>query len=291
MLNAPTTALVLEGGGMRNSYTAPMVDQLIAKDVNFGWVGGVSAGATHTANFLAKDRNRAVRSFGDFASDPRAGGLRSFLRGSGYFNGEYAYEISGLPDSEFPFDWDTFSANETPFRIGATRADNGESVYWGREDISGREDFMRKLRCSGTMPGLMRTPTVDGVAYVDGALGASGGLLIDAAIADGFDKFFVVRTRPRGFRRVAPRSTTAVKQLLRTRPAVAEAMLTRHLRYNKTAKLIEDLEAEGKARVFYPDDMRIANTERNPTKLRDSFNAGMAQTVREWDDIMDFLQE
>ena len=150
---------------------------------------------------------------------------------------------------------------------------------------------MRKLRCSGTMPGLMRTPTVDGVAYVDGALGASGGLLIDAAIADGFDKFFVVRTRPRGFRRVAPRSTTAVKQLLRTRPAVAEAMLTRHLRYNKTAKLIEDLEAEGKARVFYPDDMRIANTERNLTKLRDSFNAGMAQTVREWDDIMDFLQE
>ena len=103
MLNAPTTALVLEGGGMRNSYTAPMVDQLIAKDVNFGWVGGVSAGATHTANFLAKDRNRAVRSFGDFATDPRAGGLRSFLRGSGYFNGGVCLRDLWSPRFGIPF--------------------------------------------------------------------------------------------------------------------------------------------------------------------------------------------
>ena len=58
-----------------------------------------------------------------------------------------------------------------------------------------------------------------------------------------------------------------------------------------TAEVIEQLESDGKALVFYPDDMRIQNTERNLQKLKQSFNAGMAQTVREWDSWMEFLQQ
>ena len=68
-------------------------------------------------------------------------------------------------------------------------------------------------------------------------------------------------------------------------------MLTRHERYNHYAEVIEQLESDGKALVFYPDDMRIQNTERNLQKLKQSFNAGMAQTVREWDSWMEFLQQ
>lgn len=290
MVHAPDVALVFEGGGMRNSYTAACVDQLIAKNVTFGWVGGVSAGATHTANLLSRDRSRATRCFVEFAADPRTGGMRSFLRGDGYFNGEYAFEVAGHPGQDLPFDWDAFQADDTPMRIGATRADNGETVYWGREDITKLEDFMRMMRCSGTMPGLMPTPTFRGVDYVDGALGRSGGLVVDAAMDDGFEKLFVIRTRPRGFRRTAPRGPGLVRRMLRARPAVAEAMLTRHVRYNHYCDVIDQMEKDGKALVFYPDDMRIPNTERNIVKLRQSFNAGMAQTVREWDDWMEFLQ-
>lgn len=290
MVHAEKVALVYEGGGMRNSYTAAVVDQLIYNSVTFGWVGGISAGATHTANYLSGDRIRARKCFVEFGADPRTGGVRSFLRGTGYFNAEYIYEAVGLPDADLPFDWDAFHANPTPFRIGATRADNGETVYFGREDCPTLQDFMRRIRCSSTLPGLMPVPEVDGVEYVDGALGESGGLAVDAAIKDGFEKFLIVRTRPRDFRRTPPRSPQLVKRLLRKRPVVADLMLTRHERYNKSCDLIEELERSGQAKVFYPDNMKIANTERNFPKLQQAFNYGLEQTQREWDDWMEFLE-
>ena len=53
-INARDTALIFEGGGMRNSYTAACVKTLIANGVEFGWVGGVSAGASHTVNFFVQ---------------------------------------------------------------------------------------------------------------------------------------------------------------------------------------------------------------------------------------------
>src|SRR5690625_6989179 len=81
-INAHDTALIFEGGGMRNSYTAACVKKLIDNGVEFGWVGGVSAGASHAVNFLSLDSFRAVESFVDFAKNPSFGGLSSMLRRS-----------------------------------------------------------------------------------------------------------------------------------------------------------------------------------------------------------------
>ena len=43
-INQPDVALIFEGGGMRNSYTAPVVVELLARNINFGRVYGISAG-------------------------------------------------------------------------------------------------------------------------------------------------------------------------------------------------------------------------------------------------------
>ena len=37
-INQPDVALIFEGGGMRNSYTAPVVVELLARNINFGRV-------------------------------------------------------------------------------------------------------------------------------------------------------------------------------------------------------------------------------------------------------------
>lgn len=289
-MQATNVALVLEGGGMRNSYTAACIDQLLAHDIHFGWVGGISAGASHSVNFLSGDRKRTRESFVELGSHPKTGGIKSLLRGSGYFNAEYIYETAGAPGNDLPFDWEAFTANPTPLRIGAVRADTGESVYWGREDMPDLSALMRRVRASSTLPGLMPVPTIDGVDYVDGALGDSGGLIIDQAIKDGFEKFLILRTKPRGFVRPAPRSPQLVKQLLRKRPAVAEALLRRPECYNAAAATIDELESAGQAKVFYPENMKIQNTERKFSKLEESWNFGMAQTRREWDEWMEFLE-
>lgn len=290
-IDARNVALVIEGGGMRNSYTAACITELINHGVNFGWVGGISAGASHTVNFLSRDPKRARESFVEFGANPRTGGIRSMMRGTGYFNAEYIYETAGAPDNDMPFDWETFTANPTPFRIGATRADNGETVYWGREDIHDLPGLMKRVRASSTLPGLMPVPSIDGVEYVDGALGASGGLIIDAALNDGFEKFLVLRTKPKGYVRPPLRSPRLVRQLLRKRPAVAEAMIARPAKYNAAADKIVQLEKAGQAKVFYPENLRVSNTERRLSRLRESWASGMEQTQREWDDWMRFLTE
>lgn len=91
-INQPDVALIFEGGGMRNSYTAPMVVELLARNLNFGCVYGISAGSSHTVNYLVRDATRARASFVELVKYPRFGGWGSFLRGTGYFNSPYLYE-------------------------------------------------------------------------------------------------------------------------------------------------------------------------------------------------------
>ncbi len=286
---ASDVALIFEGGGMRNSYTAACVSELIEQQVRFGWVGGISAGASHTVNFLSHDAERSRKSFVEFGAAPGTGGISSFLRGDGYFNAEYIYETSGLPGNEFPFDWETFSADATPFRIGAMHAGTGETVYWGRDDLTDLPSLMKRVRASSTMPVLMKTPEVDGEPYVDGALGSSGGILLEAAENDGFGRFLVICTRPRDYVKPEVKYPGAVRRVLRDTPAVAEAVITRPARYNATKRRLLELEEQGRALLFFPEHMRISNTERKIDKLRASYEAGAIQTGADWPRWMEFL--
>lgn len=288
-LDAPDVALICEGGGTRNSFTAAAVHELLTQGVRPGWIGGVSAGASHTVNFLSHDPERVRESFVEFSASPSSGGVGSFIRGDGYFNAEYIYETAGLPGNDLPFDYDTFAADPTPFRIGATHAITGETVYWGRDDITGLESLLKRVRASSTLPVIMNMPTVDGEPYVDGALGVSGGIPVDAAEADGFGRFLVLCTRPRDYVRPEVKYPGTVRRLLSRYPTVADAVIARPAIYNRTKQRLLEMEKQGRAYLFFPDEMRISNTERNPDKLKAAYYDGLVQTRREWDRWMEFL--
>lgn len=287
MIDAKDTALVIEGGGMRNSYTAACIVKLLKEEVEFGWVGGVSAGSSHTVNFLSRDVVRSEESFVDFAKNPSFGGLGSLLRGSGYFNAEFIYEKAA--DQDMPFDWEAFAANPAQMCISAERADTGESVYWGREDIKTQEDLMVRVRASSTLPLIMPMRVIDGAPYVDGAMGESGGILIEQAEKAGFEKFLFLGSKPRGYVRPEVGQPAALRRIFRKYPAVAEAMIARPARYNASKDRLLELEKEGRAQLFFPEDMQVASTERSVTKLRSNYEAGRAQTYAEWPAWKEFL--
>ncbi|WP_297004076.1 patatin family protein [uncultured Corynebacterium sp.] len=286
---ATDVALVCEGGGARNSFTAAAVHEFMVNDVHFGWVGGVSAGASHTVNFLSHDPERARESFVEFTASPASGGVGSLIRGDGYFDAEYIYETAGLPGNDLPYDFDTFLTDPTPFRIEATSARTGETVRWGRGDITDLESLLKRVRASSTLPVIMNTPEVDGEPFVDGALSGSGGIPVDAAESDGFERFLVLCTRPRNYVRPQVRYPAAVRRLLGRYPAVADAVVARPDRYNATKRRLMELERQGRALLFFPEEMRISNTERNLDKLKATYYDGLVQTGRDWDRIMEFL--
>lgn len=287
--NVPGTALVFEGGGMRASYTSGLLVALLKAGIHLGWVGGVSAGSSNTVNYVSRDAWRARHSFTDFAADPRFGDWRTFVRGQGLFNAQYIYEETGLPGAALPFDWETFTANPATVRIGAFNATRGEHVYWGREELPTLTDLMVRVRASSTMPVVMPPVTIDGEVFVDGALGPSGGIPLDAARADGHERFLVVLTRERGYVKTPSRGDWYVRRHFRRLPAVAEALRRRPARYNATREEVWELERAGAAYVFVPETMPVTNGTRDVARLRTSHEAGLAQARRELPAIREFL--
>lgn len=287
--NVTDTALLFEGGGMRASYTAGVVVALLEAQLHLDWVGGISAGASNACNYLSRDPARARRSFTDFAADPQFGDLRTFVRGEGLFNARYIYQQAGLPGQALAFDWDTFAANPAQLRIGGFRARTGEQVHWGRDDYADIHALMVRVQASSTMPVLMPPVVIEEEIYVDGALGPAGGIPLDAAREDGYDKFLAVLTRPRHYRKPPQGGAWFFRRHFRRLPAVTDALLDRARRYNQTRDELFRLEQEGRAYLFVPEQMPVGNGERSVAKLRASHQAGLAQARREIPAIRAFL--
>ncbi len=287
--NVTGVALVFEGGGMRASYTSAVVAALLDAGIHLDWVGGISAGSSNTANYVARDASRAKKSFVDFVGDRRFGGVRTFLRGQGYFNARYIYEQTAAPHQALPFDFETFRANPAQRRIGAFECDTGTQVYWGGQDLDTLPDLMRRVRASSTMPVLMPPVHLDGKTYVDGALGPTGGIALDAARTDGYRRFFVVLTQERGYRKRPGRAPWLFDTYFRRFPAAAEALDTRWRRYNQTRDELFDLEASGDAYLFVPDRMPVGNATTDVAALQASYDAGLAQARAELPRWREFL--
>lgn len=283
------TALVFEGGGMRAAFSSGFSTVLLDHDLHLPWVGGISAGSSCTVNYVSRDRVRAERTFVDIAAHPNFGGWRTWVAGKGLFNAEWLYQHTSRPHQPLPLDMTTFAASPAEVRVGAVRCEDGEMVYWGREDLTDLDYLALRVRASSTMPLLMPLTTIDGVDYCDGALGPTGGIAVDAAMRDGYDRFLVVMTRERGYRKPPAKFPPAYRTLFRRYPAVAQAILDRPDNYNRTLDELFELEREGRAYLVFPDRMPIQNSERRVPVLRSVFRAGRAQAQREVGAIREFL--
>lgn len=285
--NIYDTALIFEGGGMRACYTAGFVSVLLEHGLYFNYVAGISAGASHTVNYLSRDQVRARRSFTDIVLDHSFGDFSSWLKGNGFFNSNYIYSQSPREDGTLPFDFDTFSRNEAECAIGAFLRREGGMVYWHREDMQSFEDLSLRVRASSTVPYLMPETEIDGKIYVDGGL--ENGIPLEIAEADGYRRFVIVLTRERGFRlNPVPRFRLVLRVLERNR-VETEALMTRHLRYNQTLERIEQLEREGRAYVFYPDSIDLTMMDRDREKLLSQYIEGHEQAIRDLPRLLAFL--
>lgn len=274
---------------MRASYTSGLIVALLEEGLHLDWVGGISAGASHTCNYLSRDAWRTRHAFTDFASDPRFGNWRTFVRGQGLFNARYIYEQSGLPDEALPFDWETFTANPAQVCIGSFDAVTGNTVYWRRPELATFEDVMVKVRASSTMPVVMPPVRVGDHVFVDGALGTSGGIPLEPARQDGFRKFLIVLTQEEGYVKGPQRHEWFYRNHFRRLPAIADALRERPAVYNRVREEVFDLRSSGDAYVFVPEHMKLSNGERNIATLRAAYAAGLDQARREMPAIREFL--
>ena len=304
--NTPRIALIFEGGGMRNALTAAVASTLLRTGIHFPKAYGISAGAELAVDYISRSLTRLERFFPTLAHDPKAGGARSFLRGRGFFNTAYAFvdvarkaeraaretaPTSGLDYAALRFDYPTLAATDADVHIEAFDARTGTTKAWEKASMPDTDAVMERVAASCSYPLFTPPLYVDGVRYIDGGMGTSHGLCLDAAIADGFTRFFVVRTQPRDHRMppLNPAKRACYKAAYARLPKAYEAIAARPAAYNALLDRIDGLERDGVAYVFCPTTMPLTYMTSSPARLEAAYQAGLAQFGGELDRCLDWL--
>ena len=68
-------------------------------------------------------------------------------------------------------------------------------------------------------------------------------------------------------------------------------MTSRWIRYNESCDLLDQWEREGRAYVFYCDDLTGAGQERDVELLQANYDAGYAQIQRDFPALMRFIED
>lgn len=289
--NVLDCALVFEGGGYRAAYTAGIANALLEERIHFDFVCGISAGASHTIDYVSRDQDRVHRSFlGMHGGSDVPGGVASVLRGKRLYNADYLYE-GCVEDGFLPFDWETFVANPARVAISAFERDTGRTRVFTKEDMPTWEAMMARVRASSTLPVMMKPEPVDGVTYLDGGLGEGAGMPLFMAERAGYEKFFVVATRPVGYRKdpPGPKEEKLVARLGRNYPYLRDALLTRWERYDAALDHLHELELAGRCFVVRPDMMPVSSTTMDETALRTAYGLGHTQALRDMPTYKRFL--
>ena len=279
-----SVGIVLEGGGMRGLYTAGVLDRLLDEQLDVDGMVTVSAGALFGVNYVSKQKGRALDYNLDYIKDKRYMGIRSLLKTGDIVNKEFAYYT--VPFSLNVFDEEAFKQSGIDYYVTVTNLETGQAEYI---KINAPFQQMEALRASGSMPFVSKIIEHDGKKYLDGGVGDS--IPVQKAKELGYDKLIVVLTRPLEYRKTQS-SRKVVDAFYGKYPWFADKLKDRHLQYNETVEKIIDMEAKGELFVIRPSKtIPIKRLERDPDKLQEIYDLGLADTEALIKELKDYLNK
>ncbi|MBB6452357.1 putative patatin/cPLA2 family phospholipase [Salirhabdus euzebyi] len=279
------TGLILEGGGMRGSFTAGVLHYFMENDLYFPYVIGVSAGACNGSSYLSrqKDRNRIVNI--DYIEHPEYISIKRFFKNRELLGMDFLF--NKLPNELAPFDYETFYKAPEKFIVGTTDCQTGQAVYF--EKSAHQNNMLTILRASSSLPFIAPEVEYDGKYLLDG--GISDPIPIRKSESDGNRKNVVILTRNEGYVKSKSSFQWYVKRKFRHYPSLAKTMLERHETYNKTVQYIEEQEKNGNAFVIRPiEKLEVSRIERNPDKLKRLYVQGYEEAQRKGKALNEFLK-
>ncbi len=279
--------LVLEGGGMRATYTAGVLDAFLDEDIDLRYVIGVSAGANAGGDYVAGQRERNHRVFVDMTADRRYAGWRNVLRERSWFGMRFLFET--LPDELAPFDYDAFHRSPRLLTVVVTDCATGNPVYLRQRDHDPRWWVRTVQRATCSLPVLSPPVVIDGRPCLDG--GVVDSIPIARAIADGNPRNVVVLTRNNGYRKPPDRPGPLTRTLLHRYPAVLQALRERPVRYNASLDLVESLERAGTAFVIRPvRPLVVGRMERDMARLEALYRQGYDETMQRVPELREWMR-
>ena len=278
------TGLVLEGGGVRGSYVAGVLDVFLEQGIGFDGVIGNSAGAIHGCSYLSGQKGRSIRYYKKYCGDYRFMSFRSWLMTGDLVGVDFCYHE--LPEKLDVYDNEAFKCCGVPFYVVCTNVETGKPEYIRITDMNRQIDY---LRASASLPYFSRIVEIDGKKYLDG--GCSDSVPVKAFREMGYERNVLILTQPVDYRK-EPEFTTAAKVAYRKYPALAESLRNRHETYNETAELINKLEKSGDVFVIRPARaLDIGRMEKDPRNVERVYYLGRRDALEHCDQLRQWLME
>ena len=277
--------LVLEGGGMRALFTAGVLDALLdVKELDVDGIVGVSAGALFGANYVSRQKERAIRYNKKYARDKRYMGLHSWITTGNAVNKEFAfYEIPFKLDV---FDQEKFKQSKIDFYVVMTNVENGQAEYVLIKDVF---EQMEYLRATSALPFASKIIEINGKKYLDG--GISDSIPIDYCESLGYDKIILILTRPKDAHK-NDKLSFLYKLVYRKYPNLVERLINMGKDYEIVLKKIKDLENEKKIFVIRPPKvLKIGRLEKNEKKIQNVYDIGLNTGIKEKGNLLKYLNK
>ena len=260
--------LVLEGGGMRGTFTSGVLDYMMDHGIEVPYGIGVSAGACNGVSYVSRQRGRAKFSNIDLLEKYKYIGLNHLLRTGSIIDMDMLY--NHFTEEILPFDYDSYFARSMRFEMVTTDCLTGQPCYM--EEHSDRRRLIDIVKASASLPYVCPICSVDNRPMLDGGIVDS--IPIERAFSQGYERNIVVLTRNRGYRK-KEKTFKLPAFVYRQYPHLREALRVRSLLYNRQLSLVERLEDEGRIVVVRPEKpVVVGRMERNVQRLTDLYHEG-----------------
>lgn len=277
--------LILEGGGMRGIYTAGVLDFFIEKNIEVDITIGVSAGSCHASSYLSKQYKRAYNATVDYLNDKRYLSFSNLIKTGSIFGMDFMF--NKIPNELNIYDYDTFAKSKSKFVVVATNCETGSPEYFELKDLK-KEIIYMQASCS--IPMFANIVEIDDFKLVDG--GVSDSIPIEYSLNQGYKKNIVVLTRDVTYKKNKQKFLPIVNKKYKKYPNLIKAIENRHLNYNKSLTLVNQLEKDGDVLVIRPKKpVNVSQIEKNAKKLTSLYEEGYDDAKELYDKILDFIKK
>ncbi len=263
------TALIVEGGGQRGVFSFGITDTFIKRNFDpFDIYIGVSNGVAVLYWYLIRETDNNLEKMlyaasGDYFS------YKNIFTGKDIFNVHQMY-TDGEKKFRPNIEKISNNLNKKKYIAVVTDAINAKAEYYS----FGESEWMPKMIASGTLPILVRTPSlINGRRKFDG--GIADPLPVEKAYEMGAKKIIVIRTYEKKFRRKLKFENYIGALLSREYPKLRRALLNHDETYNKALNFInnppEDCEI---VQLCPPEKLKSKRDSKNIEILKRDYEIG-----------------
>ncbi|MDD6675201.1 MAG: patatin family protein, partial [Lactimicrobium massiliense] len=177
-----------------------------------------------------------------------------------------------------------FENPDRRFVAVATNLETGKPVYFEKGKCT---DIFKAVQASATVPYISKPVEIDGDQYLDGGLSVR--VPYEWALAEGYEKIVVIRTRDRAYRKKIA-GPLAINKMYRKLPEAVYDLDEQNARYNISLNGLDQLENSGRIFVLAPEKpITIRRFESDMDKLGDLYWQGYHETKEHLDALRQYL--